>query len=91
MKQFSVWMKKRSHKDGTLRWMPAHMPNQGNQRFFNSKSDAEEQKGVLERAWNEYEEKWGKLYPSRDSVKTGMCPTEFKIMSRDVTEWEDIK
>ena len=91
MKQFTVWMKRRSGKDGTIQWMPAHTPNQGKQRIFNSKADAEEQKTELETVWGNYEEKWERLYPSRDPIRQGMYPKAFKIMSREVTEWEDVK
>lgn len=77
MKEFKVQM----FIDG--KWCGGRMPNQGNTRVFRNKQDAINHMDALIIRWDDHRNRYNK-----DGRKS--YPVKFRIMSRDVTEWEEV-
>jgi len=83
MKEFTVKMKIRG------KWFSAHSPNTCNEIVKNSKQEAEDRLVEIKQRWDSYKERDKKHFP--EDFNEEHYPTEFKIMSREVTEWKDVK
>lgn len=62
------------------RWLPTGNPYYNHARIFKTKDAADDELSVIKGAW----ERHARIY------NTANIPKEFRIVSRDVTEWEEV-
>lgn len=82
MTEYTVMMKVRG------KWYFAHSPNNCIKRTTLSKDKITEQLEAYATRWDEKKEQDKKLNPN--NFDEDYYPTDFKIMSREITEWTEV-
>ena len=79
MKEYKVMMKVND------KWVNGHSPNNPATRTKRTMEEAQSHMFFIQNRWEEYRAEWGRFI----WYKTPH-PDAFKIVTRDVTEWEDV-